>query len=885
MTHSSHSKLKNKHGRHSQSIPKPDLKLFVKDVDDSHGRKRPLTVKTWATVKDVKDSIQKLLHVPSSSQRLYFGPLMTSGSALPNHRSLGDAGIYRNGETLYLEIKGHGESTFSPPSSDGTTPSSSYYAQHSKSAATSSMSTLKPHGVNDVCISKSVLDQTPKPLRRILQQARRGLALGLKPDLVLDGSGGTYFLHDARKVRVAVFKPADEEPYAENNPRGYVRQGRSTSDYGAYDNNYDYDYSAMGGVASDSMSMRAGIKPGEACLREVAAYMLDHDSFTGVPMTTLAEARHPAFHSNGSMLKLNQGGAAVGHHSLQLGSSSLQPMAPVKKVGSCQEYVNGECSMDDLSPSKIGVEEVHKIAILDIRIMNADRNTANLLCRRDPEDPDFFELVPIDHGYCLRTVADVCWFDWCWLDWPQMKEPISKKTRSYILKLDIEEDARMLKERLNIPDKALDYFRASSKLLQAGVKCGMTLYDIAILCCRNDDSGELPSKLETLMVMASDISKSAVDNGRWHHVAASKALEQQLSPQFHPHYRAKQGSRGVSGGGMGAVSMFKSKSSMNFSSFASSISSGNPPTPMANSSGSDSSNTSIDPEPLVGEEECDEWAAALIADKFEPISKPKPVIASRRQRSISFARNPSDDDLSNTTSHSSSSDHSSSPGGFWFVPPSASKQQVEDDASSLWSPYISPALSPICPELSLGKGLDQEDLELRANSSGVVKFDISTLIPPKDFRTSNLCTVSSSEKNQTRNELDEEDNADNNTNTMNTSATFLNLEPSGALGIKRSQSYSAFSSFSRIIPNDEIAEASRAKQARESTEQLGHYFNKFVDLLIDREITPIIRKRQNSTSCSTTTTSTASNAKNGSNFFDMNMDSMRDQLQLEPFFE
>ena len=159
-------------------------------------------------------------------------------------------------------------------------------------------------------------------------------------------------------------------------------------------------------------------------MREVAAYLMDHDSFADVPMTSLAEARHPAFHCNGSMLTLNQGGASVGRHSL--GSLVISPSSydscrkqPPKKVGSCQEFVNAECTMDDLSPSKISVDELHKIAVLDIRLMNADRNTANLLCRRNPEDPDHIELIPIDHGYCLRTVADVCWFDWCWLDWGQ----------------------------------------------------------------------------------------------------------------------------------------------------------------------------------------------------------------------------------------------------------------------------------------------------------------------------------------------------------------------------------------------------------------------------------------------------------------------------------
>ena len=96
------------------------------------------------------------------------------------------------------------------------------------------------------------------------------MAVGIKPELVLDGSGGTYFLKDSQKAKVAVFKPADEEPYAENNPRGYLPQ------------------------AGESLALREGIAPGEGCIREVAAFLLDHDGFAGVPMTTLAEVRHPS---------------------------------------------------------------------------------------------------------------------------------------------------------------------------------------------------------------------------------------------------------------------------------------------------------------------------------------------------------------------------------------------------------------------------------------------------------------------------------------------------------------------------------------------------------------------------------------------------------------
>ena len=354
----------------------PDLHLFFRDLRDRHAKKRSFTVKSWSAVKDVKDAIGSILNVPPGAVLLYYGPL----AALPNHRSLHDAGIYRSGETLLLDIRtGYA----------GSTPSVS-------PSASSSRGTSGLQHRFDVSVSSSMLGITPKHLRFVVQQARRGLALGVKPELVIDGSGGTYYLHDAKKVRIAVFKPADEEPFAENNPRGYVPQP----------------------TGSGSTALREGIDPGEACLREVAAYLLDHGGFSSVPMTTLTEARHPAFNTNAALLSTTQGTAAtVGSHVfLRDGCSSVNNT----KVGSFQVFAKSECTMDDISPSKLSKDEVHKIAILDIRLMNADRNAANLLCQRRPDNS--LKLVPIDHGFCLRSVCDVSWMDWCWLDWPQMKE-------------------------------------------------------------------------------------------------------------------------------------------------------------------------------------------------------------------------------------------------------------------------------------------------------------------------------------------------------------------------------------------------------------------------------------------------------------------------------
>lgn len=346
-----------------ESYRGPDLSLFFRDLRDRQARKRPVAVKSWSTIKDVKDAISSILNVPPSAQRLYYGPL----TALPNHRTLHDAGIYRSGETLLLDIR----------------------ADNASAAPIL-------HRSFDIKVCSSMSEITPRHLRHVVQQSRRGLALGLKPELVMDGSGGTYYLHDARKVKIAVFKPADEEPYAENNPRGYVPQSDNAS------------FSAL----------REGIDPGEACLREVAAYLLDHGGFSSVPMTTLAEAVHPAFNTNGARLSVSQGGASLGAHSLM--GERRQQQSEKKKVGSFQLFANSECTMDDLSPSKLSKDEVHKIAVLDIRLMNADRNAANLLCQRRKDNS--LALIPIDHGFCLRSVSDVSWMDWCWLDWPQLKE-------------------------------------------------------------------------------------------------------------------------------------------------------------------------------------------------------------------------------------------------------------------------------------------------------------------------------------------------------------------------------------------------------------------------------------------------------------------------------
>jgi len=750
-----------------------DLQLYFRDV--RQGKKRSIAIRSWSTILDVKKMIQQKIHVPIQSQHLYFGPLLTSGKPLPNHRTLHDAGIYRSGETILLDVK---------PGSSSISASLSSYSHEYKS---------------DIDISSSVINLAPRPLRSLVHEARRALALNLKPAFILDGSGGTYFLHNSRKAKISVFKPADEEPYAENNPRGYIRQ------------------------PGQDMFLREGVIPGEACIREVAAFLLDHGGFSGVPMTTLVECRHPSFNVNGSRLTLAEGGASIGAHSLNLASSkqSTWSSSIPKKVGSFQEFVRSECSMDDLSPSKIDTEEVHKIAVLDIRLMNADRNSANLLCRRRKDDS--IELIPIDHGFCLRTVADTSWMDWCWLDWPHLKEPMSAKTKEYILNLDIEKDAKMLRDCLNISNEALAYFYASSSILKAGTKAGLTLYEIAVMCCRNDNLGEVPSKLECLFGMAGDLAKSAIRNDRWDLAVASRAIHDQLSP----HGGSLLTPSPKSGFGRKAASAFDLAGLAHQHEV-----NGSQAVPaMTQSAGSEeSSSTSIDPD--AEKEDAEEWAAEII----------NAVSLDTSSRFVSKPR-----------SHSIESDTSSEEGGFWQTSPNSpedswngsgdeeSISNIEDEDSITWTPLNSPskkvlgvsfmdkiAAAANSSQTSSLFGGDERRSRFQENTATNAVQNLLTPRMPVRVSFANLDNMIDSKLDHFVDKTDhyEDDKIEK---------AFDIPKPKPLSKMGRSKSYSALSSFS--IGENQADEKRTGNKICFTEDQYRDYYLKFVDLVVVREIT------------------------------------------------
>lgn len=316
-------------------------------------------------------------------------------------------------------------------------------------------------------------------LRTSVRAAQRGMQRNLKPKLADDGSGGTYFLRGADKQYVAVFKPRDEEPGGVHNPRGYV------------------------GEHGQIMATR-GILAGQASDRELAAYLLDHASFAGVPPTALAEASHRAFHY------------ADGRQTT--------------KVGILQQFVPSDDVAGNFSSSMFPVDDVHRIALLDMRLLNTDRNDANILVQRDwdQDGQRISRLVPIDHGYCLPISLNLGWCDWCWYSWKQMQQPMSPATLRYIASLDAERDAFRLRRETSIHPQALQNMQVATALLKIGAEAGLSLGDIASLMVREDPDLEIPSELEVAVSRATALTESMMRSPRLRFVTSGSPKQEML---------------------------------------------------------------------------------------------------------------------------------------------------------------------------------------------------------------------------------------------------------------------------------------------------------------------------------------------------------------------
>ncbi|KAH7276844.1 hypothetical protein KP509_39G024400 [Ceratopteris richardii] len=319
-------------------------------------------------------------------------------------------------------------------------------------------------------------------MKQIIEDVVKALNCGVEPLAASGGLGGAYYFRNCKGESVAVVKPTDEEPFAPNNPKGFV------------------------GKALGQPGLKRAVRVGETGVREVAAYLLDHGNFARVPPTVLVKVSHRIFHINSS--------ASV--------HKEPDRTYPVSKLASCQQFVPHDHDASDHGTSRFSVSSVHRIGILDVRIFNTDRHAGNILIRysnaKDSQGDrsniyvnETLELIPIDHGLCLPEELEDTYFEW--LHWPQASVPFTEEELEYINKLDAGKDSDMLRTTLPMLREACHRMLVlSTTLLKKAAAAGLCLAEIGEMMTR--DQIEERSELEMLCFQAKDeLSGADIDDG------------------------------------------------------------------------------------------------------------------------------------------------------------------------------------------------------------------------------------------------------------------------------------------------------------------------------------------------------------------------------------
>ena len=415
-----------------------------------------LDVRWHLKIRDVKDLLQETTGVPSARQQLFQNncPIPLSSSL-----TLHCLNIDRSGHTLRLSII-----------DANTIGDAEFILNHAQETT-----------LDDECSN-------------ILSDIRSGLRrenMPIKTD-VLDCTGGVYFMRALCGRKVAVFKPFDEEQGMPNNTKGYQGTGQ--------------------------LGLRRYTKPGYGCLREVAAYMMDVNNFCRVPPTMLVHCEHPIL-----------------NYPDRLGVKSH----PYPKLGSLQKFVHACDTFEDVGCSLLSDLEVQKVALLDLRLLNGDRNASNILAIKKADHSRLFcscsntcksarslgnvsvedlpdssldseyELIPIDHGYCLPSRLLIHELDWAWYYYPQVSRPVHDVIKEYLVNLDLEAILKGMLSQVALSVESIFLAKISHKLVVEGVAAGLSLFDIASIVARVKD--DVPSSLERVIEEAEENAHRTIE--------------------------------------------------------------------------------------------------------------------------------------------------------------------------------------------------------------------------------------------------------------------------------------------------------------------------------------------------------------------------------------
>lgn len=408
---------------------------------------------------------------------------------------------------------------------------------------------------------------------------QRGSARAERPPR--EGVCGTYFIRSGNGDVLCVFKPVDEEaadiemsppPLSSPRPISFHHcadaydfslgpahgDAPSVQSYSPLSAVHGPLMSRNGSVSSESeydsrATYRAsGFQAGEGAYKEVAAYLLDHDRFARVPQTALAtcqfttdlpeknrKTRHIRAHSI-----LMTGDDVFSGEVIERSTVETTNESHMKtKMGALQVFVKNEGDADDFGPGVFDKEQVHRIAILDIRTLNHDRHGGNILVTKSSSPCRRYNLVPIDHGYILpdgsnEGMHSIPWP--VWMDWPMIRKPVSDRVKTYIEHLDAESEARILEKELDgvLRPGSLHCLKIATMFLQRGIAAGLTLYEIGLLIYTRREDPATASELGKIIKEAHDADKARHDNFTEHSLLHHTPIPLSLDDHHHRRHQS-----------------------------------------------------------------------------------------------------------------------------------------------------------------------------------------------------------------------------------------------------------------------------------------------------------------------------------------------------------
>lgn len=312
----------------------------------------------------------------------------------------------------------------------------------------------------------------------LFEKVRTSFLRGARLHKTFGGCGGSYTISQPQTTNIlALVKPCDEESFAPANPNGYVGQ--------------------LG-----SPSFRAGILSGEGGIRECVVSFLDEktEGLASVPRCTMVNLIHPQL--------------------------SYVDDEVVWKNASLHEYIDNHGTIGDFSASLFSVYDVQAIALLDIRTCNLDRTEGNILLKRHlgRVEADFksvtinnsisrYQLIPIDHGYCLPDSFDVSVHDVIWYGMPQTLLPINESLKRRVLNVSVEEDEFEIGQLFYIRPECFRVYKIMNMLLTIAIQYEKTIHDIATIWLRKDidEQSILEKAVELSLLETASVFRNAKD--------------------------------------------------------------------------------------------------------------------------------------------------------------------------------------------------------------------------------------------------------------------------------------------------------------------------------------------------------------------------------------